>query len=107
MVVEAATRAARAVDGDEVIAFARALIGAPSENPGGTEDEAAAVATDILARLDANPRTIRSEAGRPNVIGSIGVGRTPPARVERPPRRGARRFPRYVDPRWPVGGSDP
>jgi hypothetical protein len=31
-----AEAAASAVDADEVLAFARALIAAPSENPGGT-----------------------------------------------------------------------
>jgi hypothetical protein len=36
--------AAGAVDPAEVLAFAQALIAAPSENPGGTEDAAAAVA---------------------------------------------------------------
>ena len=36
-------------------ALARALIAARSENPGGTEDEAAAVAAEILAGLGADP----------------------------------------------------
>jgi hypothetical protein len=49
---EAALRAAvEAVDADEVVAFARALIAARSENPGGTEDEAADVAAAIRAAL--------------------------------------------------------
>jgi acetylornithine deacetylase/succinyl-diaminopimelate desuccinylase family protein len=77
MVDEAASQAADAVDRDEVLRFARALIAAPSENPGGTEDEAAAAAAAILESLDAAPRTIRSEAGRPSVIGSIGSGGRP------------------------------
>ena len=40
--------AAAAVDPDDVLAHARALIAAKSENPGGTEDEAAGVASEIL-----------------------------------------------------------
>jgi succinyl-diaminopimelate desuccinylase len=77
MVDEAATKAAEAVDPGEVLRFAQALIAAPSENPGGTEDEAAGVATLILASIGATPRTIRSEAGRPSVIGSFGSGGRP------------------------------
>jgi succinyl-diaminopimelate desuccinylase len=76
-VSRAADAAAAAVDADEVLGFARALIAAPSENPGGTEDEAAAVATDILEALDASPRTIRSDAGRPSVLAAIGSGARP------------------------------
>ncbi|CAN5693105.1 M20 family metallopeptidase [soil metagenome] len=64
--------AAAAVDPDEVVAFARALIAAKSENPGGTEDEAAAVASDILDELRASPEIVRSDAGRPNVVASLG-----------------------------------
>ena len=45
---------------------ARALLAAPSENPGGTEDEAAAVAGDILASLDLKPEVVRGDAGRPS-----------------------------------------
>ena len=78
MVDEAAARAAAgAVDPDEVVRFARALIQAPSENPGGTEDQAAAVATEILMSLGATPLTIRSGAGRPSVVGSLGSGGRP------------------------------
>jgi acetylornithine deacetylase len=77
-----AAAAAAAVDADEVLAFARALIAAPSENPGGTEDEAAAVATDILKGIGASPETIRGEEQRPSVVASIGSGGTPV------PRRG-------------------
>ena len=73
----AADAAAAAVDADEVLRFARALIAAPSENPGGTEDEVAAVATEILEALDASPRTIRSDAGRPSVLAAIGSGARP------------------------------
>lgn len=61
-----------AVDPDEVLGIARALIAAPSENPGGTEDEAAQVAADVLAALDAEPRIIRSDGGRPSVIAAMG-----------------------------------
>lgn len=76
--VEAAARAAvDAVHPDEVLRFARALIAAPSENPGGTEDEAAAVASEILAGLEAGPRTVLSSAGRPSVVASIGSGARP------------------------------
>jgi succinyl-diaminopimelate desuccinylase len=73
----AMTAAAQAVEPDEVVAFARALIAAPSENPGGTEDAAAAVATEILTGLGAEPRTLRSDADRPSVVGAIGSGARP------------------------------
>jgi succinyl-diaminopimelate desuccinylase len=73
MVDEAALEAASAaVDPDEVLAFARALIAAPSENPGGTEDEAAAVASTILEAIGAAPRTVRSREGRPSVVAELG-----------------------------------
>jgi succinyl-diaminopimelate desuccinylase len=74
---EAVRAAVDAVDPDEVIRFARALIAAPSENPGGTEDEAASVAGAILASLDASPTTIRSDAGRPSVVARVGSGARP------------------------------
>lgn len=66
--------AARSVDPDEVLRFARALIAAPSENPGGTEDQAADVAAGILTELGASPEIVRGDAGRPSVIASIGDG---------------------------------
>jgi succinyl-diaminopimelate desuccinylase len=69
---DAADAAAAAVDADEILRFARALIAAPSENPGGTEDEAAAVAGDILASLDLGPEVVRGDAGRPSVVGRLG-----------------------------------
>ncbi len=62
------------MDPGEVVRFAQALIAAPSENPGGTEDRAAAVAERILTDLGARARVIRSPAGRPSVIGTIGDG---------------------------------
>lgn len=65
--------AAAAVDPDEVLAFTRALIAAKSENPGGTEDLAAAVANDILVELGATPVIVRSDAGRPSVVASLGT----------------------------------
>ena len=65
--------AAAAVDPDEVLAYTRALIAAKSENPGGTEDLAAAVASDILMELGAPPEIVRSDAGRPSVVASIGT----------------------------------
>jgi acetylornithine deacetylase/succinyl-diaminopimelate desuccinylase family protein len=74
----AAIRAAvGAVDVDEVVGFARALIAQPSENPGGTEEGAAAVAGDVLASLEAAPRTVRSDAGRPSVVARLGSGARP------------------------------
>jgi len=63
---------AAAVDPDEVLAFARALIAAKSENPGGTEDEAAAVASEILTGFGAEPTIVRSDAGRPSVVAAVG-----------------------------------
>ncbi|MEP6476718.1 MAG: M20 family metallopeptidase [Actinomycetota bacterium] len=61
-----------AVDPDEVLRIARALIAAPSENPGGTEDEAAQVAADILTGMEADPRIVRSDEGRPSVVATLG-----------------------------------
>jgi succinyl-diaminopimelate desuccinylase len=64
--------AARAVDGGAVLENARALIAAKSENPGGTEDQAAGVAGEILTGLGAAPEIVRSPTGRPSVIATIG-----------------------------------
>ncbi len=68
---------AAAVEPDEVLRFARALIAAPSENPGGTEDLAADVATGILTDFGVVPEIVRGDAGRPSVIASIGGGSGP------------------------------
>jgi acetylornithine deacetylase/succinyl-diaminopimelate desuccinylase family protein len=73
----AATGAAAAVDPDEVLRYARALIAAPSENPGGTEDEAADIAIGILAELGAETRIVRSEEERPSVVARSGSGARP------------------------------
>jgi acetylornithine deacetylase/succinyl-diaminopimelate desuccinylase family protein len=73
----AAGAAAAAVDPDEVVRFARALIAAPSENPGGTEDLAAEVAGELLAGVGASPTTVRGEAGRPSVVARVGGARRP------------------------------
>ena len=75
--MDAPSRAAAAVDADEVVAFARALIAAPSENPGGTEDDAAAAAVDLLRGLGAEPEVIRSPEGRPSVVATLGTGEGP------------------------------
>ena len=72
-----AAAVAATVDPAEVLRYARALIAAPSENPGGTEDEAAAVATSILGAFGARTRTVRSDEGRPSVIGVLGDGARP------------------------------
>ncbi len=78
MVDEALPKAvADAVDPKEVLALARALIAAPSENPGGTEEAVAEVVTGVLAGLGADPTTVRSDAGRPSVIARIGSGGRP------------------------------
>ncbi|MDP9301702.1 MAG: M20/M25/M40 family metallo-hydrolase, partial [Actinomycetota bacterium] len=68
----AADAAAASVDVEELLAYAQALIGAPSENPGGTEDEAASVAADILTSLGAAPEIIRGDEGRPSVVARFG-----------------------------------
>ena len=68
----AADAAAASVDVEELLSFASALIGAPSENPGGTEDAAAAVAADILASLGATPEIVRGDEGRPSVVARLG-----------------------------------
>jgi acetylornithine deacetylase/succinyl-diaminopimelate desuccinylase family protein len=67
-----ADAAAAAVDAQEVLAIAQALIRARSENPGTTEDQAAEVATGVLLALGATPETVRGEAGRPSVMATIG-----------------------------------
>jgi succinyl-diaminopimelate desuccinylase len=72
MPTDHADAAAAAVDADEVLALAQALIRARSENPGATEDAAAEVATGVLLALGAAPSTIRGEAGRPSVVATIG-----------------------------------
>jgi acetylornithine deacetylase/succinyl-diaminopimelate desuccinylase family protein len=69
--------AADAVDADEVLAVARALLAARSENPGGTEDEVAAVAAGVLEGLGAVPEIVRGAAGRPSVVATIGDGDGP------------------------------
>ncbi len=66
-----------ALDPAEVLAFARALLAAPSENPGGTEELAARVALDFLTALGSTPEVIRGEAGRPSVIAAFGSGARP------------------------------
>ena len=68
----AADAAAAAVDVDELLGYARGLIAAPSENPGGTEDEAASVAAGILASLGTTPEIIRGDEGRPSVVARFG-----------------------------------
>ncbi len=73
----AAGAAAAAIDQDEVLRYARALIAAPSENPGGTEDEAADVAMGILTDLGADIQVVRSEEGRPSVVARVGSGERP------------------------------
>ena len=78
MVEESALRAiADAVDPDEVVRFAQALIRVPSENPGGTEDAVAEVASELLERLGASPAIVRGAAGRPSVVARIGSGAGP------------------------------
>lgn len=73
----AADAAAAAVDPEALLATARALIAARSENPGGTEDDAAAVAGEVLAGLGADPTVVRGDAGRPSVVASLGAGQGP------------------------------
>jgi acetylornithine deacetylase/succinyl-diaminopimelate desuccinylase family protein len=72
MPTDRADAAAAAVDADEVLAIAQALIRARSENPGTTEDAAAEVATGVLLGLGAVPDTVRGDAGRPSVVATIG-----------------------------------
>jgi len=68
----AADAASTAVDPDEVLTFARALIAAPSENPGGTEDVAAGVAAEILASVGQSPEIVRGDGDRPSVVARMG-----------------------------------
>jgi succinyl-diaminopimelate desuccinylase len=73
----AVAAAVGAVDAGEVVRIARALIAAPSENPGGTEEEAAQVAAEVLAGLDAEPRIVRSDEDRPSVLAAVGSAARP------------------------------
>jgi succinyl-diaminopimelate desuccinylase len=78
MVDEAAVNAVlEAVDADEVLRLARALIAAQSENPGGTEDAAARVAADVLSGLGSALEVVRSDAGRPSVVATMGSAEGP------------------------------
>ena len=78
MVEQAALDAvATAVDPDEVVRFSQTLIAAPSENPGGTEDEVAEIAEGLLVALGATSRIVRGEGGRPSVVARIGDGGSP------------------------------
>jgi succinyl-diaminopimelate desuccinylase len=77
LVADAGAAAAAAVDPGEVLDFAKRLIAAPSENPGGTEDQVAEVAAAILSSIRASAETIRSDAGRPSLIASVGSGERP------------------------------
>ena len=78
MVEEAVVRSAlEAVDPEEILAFAQALIRVPSENPGGTEDAVAAVASDLLEGLRASPSIVRSETNRPSIVARVGDGTGP------------------------------
>jgi acetylornithine deacetylase/succinyl-diaminopimelate desuccinylase family protein len=72
-----ADAAASAVDPDQVLAFARTLITARSENPGGTEEEVADVAATILTDLGASLEVVRSDDGRPSVVARLGSGDRP------------------------------
>src|SRR3954452_8749205 len=70
-----ASRAAAAVDGDEVLALARRLIRLPSENPGGNERLAANEAASFLDGLGIRTREVLGAADRPSIIATIGDGR--------------------------------
>jgi acetylornithine deacetylase/succinyl-diaminopimelate desuccinylase len=72
-----ASAAADAVEPHEVLSFARTLIAASSENPGGTEDGVVAAASEILTEFGADLNVVRSEAGRPSLIGRLGSGTGP------------------------------
>jgi succinyl-diaminopimelate desuccinylase len=71
--------AARAVDPAQVVSIARALIAAPTENPGGDEWPAVAVVRRALDDVAIESRLVESDAGRPSVVASIGTG--PPTLV--------------------------
>ena len=83
--------AAAAIDPDEVLRYARALIAAPSENPGGTEDEVADVAMGILTDLGCRHpgRPIRGGASQRRRADRLRGAAAP--RVERAPRHRAGR----------------
>ena len=72
---EAARAAASAVDPEQVVEIVRALIAAPSENPGGDERAAAAVARAFLDDIGIPSEVIEGREGRPNVVATIGEGR--------------------------------
>jgi acetylornithine deacetylase/succinyl-diaminopimelate desuccinylase len=66
-----------AVHPDEVLRLARALVSTPSENPGGLEEDAAAVAGGLLEELGATVQVVRSDTGRPNLVAGFGKGAGP------------------------------
>lgn len=73
--LEVASAAASQVDPNEVVAIARALVAAPSENPGGDERAAAAVARAFLDDIGIPSTVVEGREGRPNVVATIGRGR--------------------------------
>ena len=73
--LEAADAAASEVDPNEVVTIARALVAAPSENPGGDERAAAAVVRAFLDDMGIASSVIEGREGRPNVVATIGEGR--------------------------------
>jgi succinyl-diaminopimelate desuccinylase len=72
---EAAEAAASEVDPNQVVTMARALVAAPSENPGGDERAAAAVVRALLDDIGVASSVIEGREGRPNVVATIGEGR--------------------------------
>ena len=72
--VEAADAAASEVDSNEVVTIARALVAAPSENPGGDEQAPAAVVRAFLDEIGIESTVIEGREGRPNVVATIGEG---------------------------------
>jgi succinyl-diaminopimelate desuccinylase len=71
---DSSRRATDAVDIEEVIAFAQALVSSASENPPGAEVAVAEVAGQYLKRLGFTVARYNSPAGRPNLVATRGKG---------------------------------
>ena len=59
---------------DEIVALTRALVDAPSENPGGTEAQAVAVLENACRDAGFTITTHEVTPGRPNLIATLPGG---------------------------------
>lgn len=66
-----------AIDSDEIVALASALIDAGGENPGGTEESVAAVLVDRCRQMGFEIDVDEVSLGRPNVVVTVGESGKP------------------------------